>query len=315
MAKWGNEDLVKDEILQHLPVKSLIRFKSVSKQWRSMIESTYFVRKHLVCPFSNPKIVVGSRTHDDDNSLTILLETFSRDHQGEIDTQISRSPCSYIFHGPRTVGPTITICKVIGSCDGLVCIQELRNRKNLEPSVYIINPTTREHRKLYPTQLQHVPDFMPLLLFCIGFGKDIVTGTYKTININCYKRLDEHAMLLKTSVLNLDNGSEQRHIGVFPVSNMEISNEQTSVFANGSVFWLTQRYHKSSSKTPIKLVALDLHTETFSRVSWPSWYDEQHSHKMRLCSLKDRLCLSNVLQYPDVDVWSLKMEDSIEKWE
>lgn len=39
MAKWGNEDLVKDEILQHLPVKSLIRFKSVSKQWRSMIES------------------------------------------------------------------------------------------------------------------------------------------------------------------------------------------------------------------------------------------------------------------------------------
>lgn len=158
-------------------------------------------------------------------------------------------------------------------------------------------------------------DFMPLLLFCIGFGKDIVTGTYKTININCYKRLDEHAMLLNTSVLNLDNGSEQRQIGVFPVSNMEISNEQTSAFANGSVFWLTQRYHKSSSKTPIKLVALDLHTENFSRVSWPSWYDEQHSHKMRLWSLKYRLCLSNVLQYPDVDVWSLKMEDSIEKWE
>lgn len=36
---------------------------------------------------------------------------------------------------------------------------------------------------------------------------------------------------------------------------------------------------------------------------------------MRLWNQKDRLCLSNELQGPYVYVWSLKMEDSSEKWE
>lgn len=40
------DDLV-EEILHRLPVKSLVRFKSVSKGWKSSIESEYIVEKHL----------------------------------------------------------------------------------------------------------------------------------------------------------------------------------------------------------------------------------------------------------------------------
>ncbi|EYU34226.1 hypothetical protein MIMGU_mgv11b021967mg, partial [Erythranthe guttata] len=36
-----------EEILCNLPVKSLLRFKSVSKRWRFVISSEYFIKKHL----------------------------------------------------------------------------------------------------------------------------------------------------------------------------------------------------------------------------------------------------------------------------
>ncbi|KAG2315027.1 hypothetical protein Bca52824_018149 [Brassica carinata] len=39
--EWLHQDVVK-LILERLPVKSLLRFKSVSKQWKSTIESRSF---------------------------------------------------------------------------------------------------------------------------------------------------------------------------------------------------------------------------------------------------------------------------------
>lgn len=61
---------------------------------------------------------------------------------------------------------------------------------------------------------------------------------------------------------------------------------------------------------------MDLHTESFRYVLLPSWYINI-SESVNLWSLKDRLCLSDVLQcqYPSVDVWSLQQEDPSVKWE
>lgn len=40
-------DVVVDQILEKLPVKSLLRFRAVSKQWRTEIESPRFQERHL----------------------------------------------------------------------------------------------------------------------------------------------------------------------------------------------------------------------------------------------------------------------------
>lgn len=54
---------VQEEILKRLPVKSLIRFRSVCKAWRCLIDSAYFIATHTVgkdeCQQLLIKYVVG----------------------------------------------------------------------------------------------------------------------------------------------------------------------------------------------------------------------------------------------------------------
>lgn len=123
----------------------------------------------------------------------------------------------------------------------------------------------------------------------------------------------DHNICIKITVLDLSNG-EQRNVGVFPVFLQRLCDEQASVFVDGSLFWLTLPMWNMSSRPPSRLVAMDLHTEKFRGILLPSWYTK-YSYGMQMWSLNDRLCLSDVLQCPKLDVWSLQQEHPREKWE
>lgn len=141
-----SEDII-EEILQYLPMKSLAKFKAVSKRWRSVIESTYLSHKRLVrlgLQTPDMKLLVVHQLPSDSDTTTLLLKTFSKDHDNNGQICLSSSS-SYTF--PYT---PINECReettqVLGSCDGLVLvgIYDFRN-------IYLINPTTGEHRTLSP---------------------------------------------------------------------------------------------------------------------------------------------------------------------
>ncbi|VVB11778.1 unnamed protein product [Arabis nemorensis] len=57
--------------------------------------------------------------------------------------------------------------RVAGSCNGLVCVYDMVD-------VYLINPTTRMIRTLTPPQGNKLS---------VGFGRDVVTGTYKVATV------------------------------------------------------------------------------------------------------------------------------------
>lgn len=154
---------------------------------------------------------------------------------------------------------------------------------------------------------------MNRLPFAAGFGKDTITRSYKVILMYLYKRIAGNVSI-KVKVLSLING-EQRDVGEFPVFLHHLCDEQTPVFVNGSLFWLTKPImYLMALPTPSRLVAMDLHTEKFRWISLPSWYTK-YSRGMRMWSLADRLCLSDVLQCSDFDVWALQQEHPSEKWD
>lgn len=103
--------------------------------------------------FLDPKLVVlRPSTSEDENSINFLLETFSKDHKD--DEKISRSSYSYTF--PHPINKLRQDIKIVGCCNGLVCIYDLN-------CVYLINPVTREHRRLSPTLLQRSPTKLGML--------------------------------------------------------------------------------------------------------------------------------------------------------
>ncbi|XP_074272294.1 F-box protein CPR1-like [Silene latifolia] len=164
------------EIFSRLPVKSLCRFKSVSKSWNSLINSPNFIKHHL------------SKTLISDNYPNLIFSSFS--------LSISTAPISTIFRFTKLHHPLIhsTDCipvNILGSCNGVVCIASI-------DAAYacLYNPTTETHR-LLPVQPSRFPKpnvdtIVGVLndhpkpmehLFLYGFGYDSVNDDYKLLRI------------------------------------------------------------------------------------------------------------------------------------
>lgn len=189
------EDLLIDEILARLPVKSLLRFKCVCKNWYNLIESPSFIRNHfrnpknhtclLVCHHTRPIIpdsesnfdtdfysVSDSDSHDysePENPLALAifcdetLEVCPPLHEDIIDF-IQRIPDLHQIH-------------IIGPIDGLFLLHTGFNGKNDRLAVW--NPATEEFRLLPGPNFRFPMSYTRWNVF--GFGFDPLREVYKVV--------------------------------------------------------------------------------------------------------------------------------------
>ncbi|KAL1207699.1 F-box/LRR-repeat/kelch-repeat protein [Cardamine amara subsp. amara] len=151
------------------------------------------------------------------------------------------------------------VCK--GNCDGLVCLYNPHN-----PG-FVVNPTTRWYRPLPLSRIQQLMikiESQDIDIFIYpnytlpypGFGKDKIKGTYKQVWLyNSSEFLLENA----TTCEVFDFGTNAWRY-VTPASPYGILAHQEPVYINGSLYWFTK-----CEET--KVLALDLHTETFQIIS------------------------------------------------
>ncbi|XP_010427910.1 PREDICTED: putative F-box protein At1g71320 [Camelina sativa] len=330
------QDII-EEIFQHLPVKALTTFKILSKKYREMIESAHFSHKRLVCKglrTPNMKLLVVSqqlstmRDEQDSNSTTLCLDIFSRDDYNNGKNCPSSSSYYTFPDDPIDKSQNKTI-QVLGSCDGLILIRIYEDFRY----IYLINPSTKKHMTLFPEFLrfattatdkrtwresQSVLDYegeLVKIMPCLaGFGKDIVTKSYKVIllyprrQILLYSIHHQNCHYFKVEVISLDNGL-QREADTPCLYDVQFCEEHTSVYANGSLFWLTLAWKGIS-----RLLAIDLHTEKFRWISLPKCHTS-YATSIEMGNLNDRLCLSNVLENSNLQVWSLQEDHPLnEKW-
>lgn len=154
-------------ILERLAVESLRRFRSVSKKWRSTIDSPRFQSRQL-------NLRRQSRGHD------LLFVAYYEDPPDDVaPLALGSSSSSCIYRTVKFPFPNLLLC--YGSCDGLVCLF------CIHPPNVVVNPATRWHRSFPFSSLQRLiidkgrPPFASDLTYELGFGKDKLSGTYKPV--------------------------------------------------------------------------------------------------------------------------------------
>lgn len=154
-----------EEILERLDVKSLVRFTSVSKQWSSMIKSRSFALRHLIRAQSrDPHILVGGDQLRCESNPYPWLRTLEL-----------LDPFIMVNYIPK---PNRTSPQFTQSCDGLVCIYDF------EQVVYVFNPATRWCRFLPPAMIQQINNLSSKVSVLIIFF--YVINIIALINPFCY---------------------------------------------------------------------------------------------------------------------------------
>ncbi|XP_074284048.1 F-box/kelch-repeat protein At2g43270-like [Silene latifolia] len=117
-------DLISEMILTRLPIKSILRFRSVSKLWYSTLSSSLFAFAHL--KFPNPSLTESLLIR---NGKRFQIMSYKN---GEIDLVNVEVDFDV---GDENMD-------LVGTCNGLVCLGSSSGRLSI-----IWNPITREFRK------------------------------------------------------------------------------------------------------------------------------------------------------------------------
>ncbi|GMN69736.1 hypothetical protein TIFTF001_038782 [Ficus carica] len=144
------------KILQQLPVKSLLRFKCVSKSWYNVINSPTFIAMH------HHRSESDYTTKDHKDHFVSLFG-----HQSSIcffsyDTFEFSLNLSVDYPCRRH-----SLVSIVGSCNGLLCLWDTEYH-------YLMNPATRDVKRL--AKEPALPHNMHL---AYGFGFDPKAETYK----------------------------------------------------------------------------------------------------------------------------------------
>ncbi|KAI3440832.1 F-box domain-containing protein [Psidium guajava] len=245
------EDMIL-EILLRLPAKSLMRFKCVSKRWQSLISGRDFVKSHLQ-RLKAGDIISSQRIFKTGPLETINYEALDGSMGGDGDREVVK------YHQPR-MGVDVSRCdpKLVGSCDGLVCLC-VRGR------FVLYNPTTKESRNLPRTPKKAKgSDLFQLHDLIQGLGYDSRSDGYKIVQCKVPGNWPKDSGEWEVEIFSLKSGSWRR---TQPRLGSHLSVETgkgRGVYWNGALHWCVVDY--STETADIVIISFDLSEEKFQHV-------------------------------------------------
>ncbi|KAH0684094.1 putative F-box protein At3g16210 [Solanum tuberosum] len=257
------------DILLRCPVKSLLRFKCVSKSWYALIKNPKFAQQHLKNG-SPPQLLTYTVGTSDDAG------------------QDSRSITLISEENPQTFkGMT----HLIGSVDGLFLMY-----KTIDTviSCALWNPATREVRSL------HLPLPAPIIydVPVLGFGLDPLTNDYKVVYFHC-----DCWHKYTTSIYSCSRGSWR----IFkPKESLpfytDVKNTFGTAYLNGAYYWLL----RGGNHCNYTILSFKFGSEMFEEIEGPDG-NVVYTFALGLMLIDDSIAILNynpcsMLAY---DIWAL----------
>ncbi|OMO63482.1 hypothetical protein COLO4_32395 [Corchorus olitorius] len=300
--QWSNisnevpDDIVV-EILSRLPVKSVCRFKCISKIWCNRLSESQFVNLHL-------KETIKA------NRLTYTLYdnyTFPRrlelDYESLVNGREAKPKADASLFVPDN-GDNLTgrWMQVWGSCNGLLCIFS-------EPDALVLaNPSTRETKTIffrYDLKSELFSTSPNTDTRGGGFGYDDLNNDHKVVKVN---RKD-----FSVDVYSLKKDSWSCNIGKLP-ENLEHGDyisltADRSAYMNGAIHWIGYKMvHRH-----LFVTVFDLNKEKFFHIPTPIRYVDFIGYDIH--SVEGCLCITPRYSYkPEYDLWVMEKYGVKESW-
>ncbi|KAI3440839.1 F-box domain-containing protein [Psidium guajava] len=228
MAESVTEDIIID-ILSRLPVKSLMRFKCVSKRWRSLISDQHFAKLHLQRLILE-NIAPSQKIIKSNPLQTIDYEALDN---GEVNDHVVVE--SHDLGRDEPWG-------LAGSCHGLVSLA-------VDDGLLVYNPATRESRRLPTSELVAEHEFFH------GFGYNSATDDYKIV-CGAFFKANDGSKECVSDILSLRSGSWRR----VPCKDVP-KVDGFGIYLNGALHWLVN--HGSGNGIEQAIIPFGLAMETF----------------------------------------------------
>ncbi|XP_010546886.2 PREDICTED: F-box/kelch-repeat protein At3g06240-like [Tarenaya hassleriana] len=299
------------EILLRLPAKSIARFRSVSKLFRSLSSDRAFAKTHLdlslrsdAFPSGRTRLIVSRH-----NLYTVDFDSICYGCDGirdldavEIHYPLKDQPNLLYMEDedeyPDMVDPAYkrNPVPIFGSCNGLVCISPD------EGALFLFNPTTGESKR--------IPDLPESLGLgsrgAFGFWFDSIADDYKVVKL---VRGDD---VLNAIVYSLKTDS-WKWVGDLRY-NVGFRSCSSGVLVNGVLHWIARLREDNDRQF---VVAFDTMSEQFKDMPLPDEAEDCPNcddGDLVVGELNGRLCIGNNCFDLHDDIWVMNEYGVASSW-
>ncbi|KAK3007190.1 hypothetical protein RJ639_015486 [Escallonia herrerae] len=290
------EDVVR-EVLQMLPVKSLLRYKSVCKNWYTLITNPSFTTAQLNCntTLKRKHCILVKRFLPKSNKsvMSFLSDEISGDDYVK-STEIT------IPHSNEYLE------RMLGPCNGLVCLTDHRD-------IILCNPSIRVF-KVLPAPSFNYPQGLFSDTIGVGFGFDPLSSEYKVIRIaQLHEDDDDRAgyvfHYVKVEIYDLSTNTWREidtvvpFVWFFPCSEL--------LFNGHFHWWADDKNHGGES-----MLSFHISTEVFQQIRLPDVCAFPDGNKRAFLVLNESiaLLLFNPSEETSFDIWLLTEYGVAESW-
>ncbi|KAH9614806.1 hypothetical protein KSS87_018149 [Heliosperma pusillum] len=272
------------EILSWLPVKDVLRYKSVSKSWYATISSPHFISNHLKNNHNNNQSCILAQYYLSQGEL--LLEELLIDETPRVlaSQVVSKSP--------------VDNTRICGPCDGLYYCSERA----------LWNPAINELRTLPPIIAK--PNPPPNTVYSChdiyGFGSDPLTGDYKVVVIKDYWSTNDEIVSYPASVLVFSLRTDSWKYCGDLTQEYYLEHNKCYIFVKGCCFWRASSLHTDENYSEV-IISFDMASHSFQEIHGPENPDIKQLHNRCLGIYDDSLGFFSVFD-GILNIWTLNHE-------
>ncbi|KAL9689100.1 hypothetical protein QQ045_033531 [Rhodiola kirilowii] len=183
MAEFCPPDDIIYRIMLFLPVKTLMRFHLLSKQWNNTIKSRAFAKEYLLMHSgNNTNVLLMSTSTGYSYHCCVIIDSNFDVIPRVMNVKVELPFKKYINHHGTSSSSSRHWCGVSSSCNGLVCLVYHCNDRAI--ILFVWNPLTNSYKEIaWP--LDRVTKREAEYAF-VGFGYDHIIKDYKIVGFHLH---------------------------------------------------------------------------------------------------------------------------------